>query len=970
MNASLLKKIKYWDVVPILLLGLLSLTWFRGDGLISGGDFGLPLDRLKYLRLMFYSWDETFSTGIANPRQLASLIPYALWGGITEILGLSLIFFEKSLFYIWFAGAGLSMYYLCCVLGMRRIGKLSSALFYMFNPFSLIIIWRVSHGLIQMPYAFAPLVLGMFIKGLEGRKGLKYIFLANLVWVFTTASAYANPRMVIVHFLPIGFFFFWTLVFQKSERRFTLKYTCEFLIFWLLLNFYWILPVAASLSETTASAHSPFLMLDLEQLKLTSVKFLEAVRMLGYWSMHSGYKGEPYYSYWEFYASPLADLISALIPVLVVLGFFQRRVRRDKRLLCFFLGIVFLGLLGINGASPPVGKLILWFYRQLPPLALLARFNFLFFGLPTYLVFSVLLGFGFLTVYDLGFKKIGWHVLAILLGLGILLNIVLVFPFWNGEVVKSEGKINPGERFQVPGYWWEAKNWLAGQKDFFRILPLPMSKTYNVALDWGEGYSGGGPTRWLTSQPVLNVNTGETFKIPMLVGEAIEEETAFKDVAKILGFLNTKYLLVRNDTRWEFLKGHGWWFYHQPENIEKFVKNQVGLSLEKEIGRLEFYRLEDKYLVPHIYASSTATTINGEVEGLADISQFLRPEEKEGVIFTGEGKSDFIWRRPSESEVIEAVYDFSLSEKGEYEILLRNEGFVKFYQSSSPFKIKLGSSEILERVPAPSEDNLISLGEIKLLPGKHLLTLFLPPAKNLVEDSSESTISRPISNLKTGESYALSFATKNLQGAPPFLYIWENYTKAEEPNFSQAGSPFGVSNLDTAFNKIEIPLTTSWQTFELTLHPSPQAKSFGISFKSGGEAENLFDAVRVERVFTNPLTLRRVSESGATIEPPKINFKKISPVKYEVEVEGAEEPFWLIFSESFHPGWTSSVGGEHLMINGFANGWRIEKLGDYKITLFFEPQKIYYFGVGVSLLVALASIGYLGLEGLRKISPL
>ena len=318
-----------WDVVLILFLGLLSVTWFRGDYLISGGDFGLPLDRLKYLRLMFSSWDETYSMGAPNPRQLASLLPCALWGGITEVLGLSLIFWEKSLFYIWFTGGGLSMYYLGSALKMPRLGKLTASLFYMLNPFSLIIIWRVSHGLIQMPYAFAPLVLGMFIRGIKGEKGEKgdkgkirwrYIILANFVWVLVTGSAYANPRMAVVHWLPILGYFFWILFCEPQRRRLVLKYALGFLGIWGFFNFYWILPVVFSLSESAASAHSPFLIPDAEQFKLTSVKFLEAIRMLGYWSTKSGYKGEPYYSFWGFYVFGWGRWLAWLIPGLVSLG--------------------------------------------------------------------------------------------------------------------------------------------------------------------------------------------------------------------------------------------------------------------------------------------------------------------------------------------------------------------------------------------------------------------------------------------------------------------------------------------------------------------------------------------------------------------------------------------------------------------------------------------------------------------------
>lgn len=974
MFSKYLKDKRSLDILLVLLLGLLSLTWFRGDNLISGGDMGLPLDRLKYLRLMFSAWDETQSMGMASPRQLASLVPYALWGGATQLLGLSLVFWEKFRFYTWFAGAGLSMYYLCRVLGMSRVGRLAASIFYMFNPFSLIIIWLVSHGLIQMPYAFAPLVLGVFIKGLKDRKGLKHIIVANLAWLFLTGSAYANPRMAIVHWLPIFIYSFWVFVFQEERRRFVLKYTFSFLIFWLLLNFYWVLPVITSLSESVASAHSPFLMPDLEQLKLTSVKLVEAVRMLGYWSLKSGYKGDPYYSYWKFYDLPLINLIGWLIPVLVFLGFLHRRVR-SKQKLCFFLTIMVFGLLGINGANPPVGDFIVWFYRLLPPLNLLARFNFLFFGMPTYLIFSVLLGYGFLTIYEYGVKRIGKLVLVPLLILVILLNVVLVFPFWSGEVIRKQGKVFPSERFQVPDYWWEAKDWLTGQEDFFRILPLPMSKTYNVAFDWGEGYTGGDPTRWLTNQPVLNANTGETFEVPMLIGEEIERETEFESIAKLLGYLNVRYLLVRNDTRWEFLKGHGWWFGHTPENIEKFVAGQGGLTLEKEIGKLEFYRLDDRFLLPHIYAPSAVAVIDGGAGSLADVAQFLSPEEEAFILTDGnESEQDFIWRRPSipkteegKRDLTRAVYEIGVETEGRYEVLLRDNGFLRFYQPTTTLKIRLDDGDVQERVLVPSGDNLVSLGEMDLAAGNHRLTLFSPPAINLGEGFLEGggLVSVPVRDFKAGDSYGISFRARSFQGRVPTFLIWENYTDSLGPSFDEVYGPFDAGKQETAFSQVDLPVGSSWQDFDFVFTPHSYAQSVGLSFTSSDGMTDVLDDVKVQRVFDNPLILKNLSEERQPLSVPQISFKKVSPVKYEVEVVGAEEPFWLIFSEAFHPGWASSVEGEHLMVNGFANGWWIDKTGDYKITLFFEPQRIYYFGVGVSLLTLIVSLGFVCLKLVR-----
>lgn len=75
---AFLKRKYLLDIVIILVLGLLSLTWFKGNNLINGGDFGMPLDWVGYFKSMFSTWMENWSLGAADYRNIASLFPYAL----------------------------------------------------------------------------------------------------------------------------------------------------------------------------------------------------------------------------------------------------------------------------------------------------------------------------------------------------------------------------------------------------------------------------------------------------------------------------------------------------------------------------------------------------------------------------------------------------------------------------------------------------------------------------------------------------------------------------------------------------------------------------------------------------------------------------------------------------------------------------------------------------------------------------
>jgi len=151
---------------------------------------------------------------------------------------------------------------------------------------------------------------------------------------------------------------------------------------------------------------------------------------------------------------------------------------------------------------------------------------------------------------------------------------------------------------------------------------------------------------------------------------------------------------------------------------------------------------------------------------------------------------------------------------------------------------------------------------------------------------------------------------------------------------------------------------------------------------------------------------------------PTITFHKINSTKYEVKVENATAPFFLVFSESYHPKWNAYIKTEnvrcetekekreiiaeypkihvkearhemkftpkdisylfkkplseknHLFVNGYANAWYIDpkEIGtqNFSITLYFWPQSLFYLGLfisGSTLLGCLGYLGYLWLKG-------
>lgn len=76
---------------------------------------------------------------------------------------------------------------------------------------------------------------------------------------------------------------------------------------------------------------------------------------------------------------------------------------------------------------------------------------------------------------------------------------------------------------------------------------------------------------------------------------------------------------------------------------------------------------------------------------------------------------------------------------------------------------------------------------------------------------------------------------------------------------------------------------------------------------------------------------------------PQISYEKISTVDYEVKIKNSKGGYILILNNTFDNLWQARIEkkviNNHFIVNGFANGWLVEKSGDYdiEIKLVFWP---------------------------------
>ncbi len=128
---------------------------------------------------------------------------------------------------------------------------------------------------------------------------------------------------------------------------------------------------------------------------------------------------------------------------------------------------------------------------------------------------------------------------------------------------------------------------------------------------------------------------------------------------------------------------------------------------------------------------------------------------------------------------------------------------------------------------------------------------------------------------------------------------------------------------------------------------------------------NLPAGVITENFITSPFWVVESNENGSTLfdssQYNNFSFNKINPSHYQVKIPEGKEPFLLILSETYHREWqikydNKVINENHVMINGFANGWYLDRAkfqntGETIIDIQYRPQTFSTAGDIISLSV-------------------
>lgn len=1005
-------------LIFILLMGLIPLIWFKDGLLITGGDFPIPLDPVGTLKAYLQTWFPYVFCGEPN-MQLFMIFPWFGFWALFKALGFSLLSVNKFWFVFICMLTGLSMYYLVSVVFEKKnyqLIALTASLFYMFNVYIMLVTPLIATPIL---YAGLPLILGLYIKGLgkglgkglrEKESSTKYAILIGIasqliVLAIDNPTIYAICGIMVfsylIHHLVTG---------EKKGITRSLIFTLKTAVIFLLINFWWLYPYTKDVLIGQSSLVKAIL-----QTSPGGSPFFETFRLFGSWAFYAGSGGAAYFPFAHYYKTPFFLVLTFILPILAFSAVF---FRSKNKYLLYFLDMAVVGVFLAHGAHGPSGAIFTFLFYHIPGFWIF-REPFAKFTVITAASFAVLIGFSTDGLYRLIISrstKAKNHLLAKAFVVCVLLIILTsAWPILTGDLIFSKRGEMKSLHVAVPDYWFEAGEWFNNQKGDFRILVLPYNPPqFYCGLPYKWGYGSADITPYLIHQPLIEERSGwggyrlaESYgpfppsqKLMQLVYSYFNGDSKIVDLKAILSHMNVRYILQRNDVEWGLIPFSSDSPY-SPEHIKSILGTQEGIHLEKTFGELDVYKIDDEYFLPHIYAPKRITYFSDNTEDLANIASFayqgqddfafLRVEQNESFIDNANRISIFLdVEALLKSSDKENSLSFMAPKEGSYEVLFKLTNQPEEVRDFQSAELEIDGKRVkMTDQRSDRNDQWFLFGETYLAQGNHKIKVGIPITNMQISDfeadESWTAGEADTSNFKEGEQGKKMTSVNGQMIVSDrrevnydlrecdYIDVWvyaDNIKNLEAAIISFGNDP---SYYNQYYKYFQDSITSNgWNH----LHIPKSAFNPGSSISSWNKVVTLRIAARSKNKTDVNLTFDdwncrsrrnvvafRSEDYGKSIKTPNISFTKIDPTRYEVNIQNAIEPFFLVFSESYHSQWKAFTGGEeigqHLVANGYANAWHISKTGTYKITLDYQGKRLLGYGVVISLVTLLISILYL-----------
>jgi hypothetical protein len=469
----------------------------------------------------------------------------------------------------------------------------------------LAIIWHGGLFLTMIyPYAFLP----FFIKILwrVGFKERINFFSSGLILAILSFFLFPSsiPFLAVSVILSSIIFVLIYLVLSKSSKKRMIIFFISSMAIIGLINSWWIIPTLYSIRFMLSEFQSTEVGTGLNWIGLSGNKgFFRQLLLNNAWTWETGWDGRIFISFSEFY-SEIPFLFFSWI--LLISLCFSSLFKKDnfRFFIIYAVILVCISTFLAKGIKYPFGEVFRFLYKRIPGFYIF-RTPDTKFGIEIIFGLSILLSISLYYIY-----KIKSLYLKIIFSL-IILSVILAYswPFLNGYVIieKNQG-LTFDRLIKIPDFYFDVANYINKDNTLFRtsMFPGPDFTTFIWNTQKGiDGITGPDILADLLINPVVGNSKGTTtFKNSANLSYSLIDSFNFE----LLPILNVKYMIIRNDTKSNFIKE----FEIEPELISNF-------SQEKKIMEpLELYKVSDEFFLPHIYSSTSPIFIYDSLDEILD----------------------------------------------------------------------------------------------------------------------------------------------------------------------------------------------------------------------------------------------------------------------------------------------------------------------------------------------------------------
>lgn len=632
-----MKKRIFFDLLVILIIGLIPLLWFKDNTVILGHDSGLPLDSLVHFKDRLYVWSQRF--GIGTDQSYALLGAFFIHGfeALLSFIGFTMQQVQKIQFIFWFTLPGLAMYYFVYkIWPEKRYMALTAAIVYMINYY-LIQAWFIAERTKFSIYIAFPIVMYFLIAYLTKKIGFfKSVIISGLTLSLLNGGGSFPLYGGLVVAILISYVYINLIYLNFETIKRTVLFSLGFGIVYVLLNSYWLISyyyyVLSFYGRDLANAGGADGVLTWVKYLSKGSTFINLLRAQGIpeWYLNDFH---PYASVVLY--NPIFKIISYGFPILALLPLAVTKLAKDKFYIYLLLFIALAGILLSAGTNSQLGFIFELMVRYVPGFAMF-RSAFYKFDYIVLFSFSILIGFSinYLLIrinekrFNFGFIKLPNLIFLFF----ILIYLGYHYPILNGSFFdfNNDPKGSISTRITVPDYVFEFGEWANKQDPNKRYLVLPeLNDSGYISYKWG--FWSLAPVSSLLSRNSFVQNTALIPGSEKLLLKQMYNSLLVGDIDSFLDFADIfaiDSIIIQKDYDWK----SSIWGTNDPKKYEDIVNANSIFELEKEFGEWKIYKIKGRDKSLRVSMSSSLNFLQGE---LGDVVSFPYFNPRNPLYITG-----------------------------------------------------------------------------------------------------------------------------------------------------------------------------------------------------------------------------------------------------------------------------------------------------------------------------------------------